>query len=63
MANNKPDFDVFVSHRTRDDKNFYTRVGAAWNVAKDGISIQLQALPITDREGKCGLVLFPHRDE
>jgi hypothetical protein len=57
MANgNQPDFHVFVS-RKNGEKNFYTRVGAAWNVANDGISIKLDALP-TDGS----LVLFPPRE-
>lgn len=57
MAGKKPDYEVFVSQQS-NDKNFYTRVGAAWNVAKGGISIQLQALPV---DGK--LVLFPPKEE
>lgn len=57
MAGKRPDYDVFVS-RPDGDKNFYTKVGAAWNVAKEGISISLQALPM---DGK--LVLFPPKDD
>jgi hypothetical protein len=53
----KPDWRVLVS-RENGDKNFYTEVGSAWNVAKDGISIQLNALPV---DGK--LVLFPREEE
>jgi len=54
----KPDFDVFVSKEREGDKPFYTRVGGAWSVAKDGISIELQALPVDGR-----LVLFPRKDD
>jgi hypothetical protein len=58
MAGSKPDYRVFVSRQVEkegeDPDNFYTDVGAAWKVAKGGISIQLQALPT---DGK--LVLFP----
>lgn len=50
----KPDYEVFVSEKNGDDKTYYTRVGAAWNVAKDGISIKLKALPLDGN-----LVLFP----
>lgn len=57
MANgSKPDFDVFVTEK-RGDKNWYTRIGAAWNVSNDGISIKLQALPINGE-----LVLFPPKE-
>jgi len=57
----KPDFHVFVTRPYKDgkeDKNFYTRVGAAWKVAEGGVSVQLDALPI---DGK--LVLFVPKDE
>lgn len=57
MANQRPDYDVLVSQKMRDGKNFYTKVGAAWNVSNDGISISLQCLPV---DGK--LVLFPPRN-
>jgi len=57
MANKRPDYHVFVSREGGDRQTYYTRIGAAWNVAKDGISIQLDALPV---DGK--LVLFPPKD-
>jgi len=58
MANgSKPDYEVFVSEK-RGDKNWYTKVGAAWAVSNDGISIKLQALPIDGN-----LVLFPPKLE
>jgi hypothetical protein len=57
MAGKRPDYKVLVS-RKNGDQNFYTEVGSGWNVAKDGISIQLNSLPI---DGK--LVLFPRDDE
>ena len=58
MANgNKPDFNVFISEKGKDDKIYYHRVGAAWNVSNDGISIRLTALPIDGN-----LILFPPRE-
>jgi hypothetical protein len=56
MMANRPDYEVFVSHKN-GDKNYYTKVGAAWNVASDGISIKLQALPVDGN-----LVLFPPKE-
>lgn len=50
----KPDYFVFVSRKGAGDKNYYSRIGAAWEVASDGISIKLDALPL---DGE--LVLFP----
>ena len=57
MAGNKPDFKVLVSRTNgegEDAKTYYTQIGSAWKVAKDGISIQFNALPV---DGKA--VLFP----
>lgn len=53
---NKPDYEVFVSEKN-GDKTFYTRIGAAWNVSNDGISIKLRALPLDGN-----LVLFPPKE-
>ncbi len=53
----RPDYKVLVS-RENGDKTFYSEIGSAWNVAKEGISIQLNSLPI---DGKC--VIFPRKDE
>ena len=59
MANgSKPDYGVYVSRKGDGDKNYYNRVGSAWRVAKEGISISLDALPV---DGK--LVLFPPKEE
>jgi hypothetical protein len=54
----RPDFDVFISQKGANDKNFYTKIGAAWNVTSDGISIKLTALPLDG-----SLVLFPPKEE
>lgn len=54
----KPDYEAFVSQKGGDNKNFYTKVGAAWAVGSDGISITLQALPVDGR-----LVLFPVKSD
>jgi hypothetical protein len=54
----KPDFGVFVSREGNDQKTYYTRIGSAWRVANDGISIKLDALPIGGEA-----VLFPPKDE
>ncbi len=61
MAGKKPDYKVVtsrISGEGENEKTYYTEVGAAWKVAKDGISIQLHALPV---DGK--MVLFPRDDK
>jgi hypothetical protein len=57
MAGKRPDYKVLIS-RESGDKTFYSEIGSGWNVAKDGISIQLHSLPI---DGKC--VIFPRKEE
>lgn len=58
MANRRPDFGCFVSREGSDRKVYYTRVGSAWRVANDGISIKLDALPASGE-----MVLFPPRED
>lgn len=59
MANgSKPDYGAFVTRKS-GEKNYYTRVGSAWNVSNDGISIKLEpSIAVTN-----DMVLFPPRDE
>jgi hypothetical protein len=60
QSGRRPDYRVFISRpgKNEGDKSFFTEVGAAWNVANDGISIKLHALP-TDGS----LVLFPLKQD
>jgi hypothetical protein len=58
LAGKKPDYAVYVTREGRDGKQFYTRIGSAWSVANDGISIKLDALP-TNGEA----VMFPPRED
>lgn len=54
MPGKKPNLKVLEN----GDKNFYTEIGSGWNVARDGISVQLNSLPI---DGKC--VIFKRNAE
>ena len=54
---NKPDYAVYVTRKGRD-KDYYTRIGSAWQVANGGISIKLDALPVNGE-----MVCFPPREE
>lgn len=58
MAGQKPAYEVFSSRDDGKGGNRYTKLGVAWDVAKDGISIKLDALPITD-----SMVLFPIKEK
>jgi hypothetical protein len=37
----RPQYNVFVFREIEAGKNSYTKIGSAWNVAKEGISITL----------------------
>ena len=54
----RPDFGVFVSREGADNKTYYTRIGSAWSVANDGISVKLDALPVNGE-----MVLFRPKEE
>lgn len=58
MPGDRPAYGVYVS-RKNGDKSFYTRVGSAWSVSNDGISIKLE--PNVAIFGEC--VLFPPREQ
>jgi hypothetical protein len=53
----RPQYGVFVSREIEAGKNFYTKIRSAWNIAKDGISITLDATPVDGR-----MVLFPVKE-
>jgi hypothetical protein len=57
MAGKRPDYEVFVSRKGSDDKNHYLRIGAAWKVGNDGVSLKLDALPVNGEA-----VMFPPRE-
>ena len=52
----KPDYNVYTSGPGDNAPNL--KIGAAWNVAKGGISLSLVAVPV---DGK--LVLFPVKED
>lgn len=53
----KPDYKVVIG-RENGDKTYWTEIGSGWLVKNDGISVQLNSLPV---DGK--MVLFLRRDE
>jgi hypothetical protein len=57
MAGKKPDYEVFVSQKN-GESNYYTKVGAAWSVAKGGVSVELT--PGIAVSGK--FVMFPPKE-
>lgn len=53
----KPDLLAFATVKTKSGRTMYHKIGAAWNVAKGGISIDLFATPVDGQ-----IVLFPPKE-
>lgn len=62
MANNTIAYNVYAttSYKDNDDneKTRYTQIGVAFKVAKGGLSIALNALPVNGQ-----IVLFPPKEQ
>lgn len=56
LNDKRPHYNVYTSGPSENAPNL--KIGAAWNVAKSGISLSLVALPVDGR-----LVLFPVKEE
>ena len=54
----KPDLIAYAVSEGADDKNFFTRIGAAWENSKGGFNIKLAATPIDGN-----LVLLPPKED
>jgi len=55
---NRPRYQVFTSRVTKDGKTVFIKIGAAFTIKNDGLSVQLDALPINGE-----MVLFPPREK
>ena len=42
----KPELIAYVAKEGKDEKSFFTRIGAAWSKAKGGYNIRWDALPV-----------------
>ncbi|OAN49096.1 hypothetical protein A6A04_02950 [Paramagnetospirillum marisnigri] len=54
-------FDLTVPRPGRDGKTRFVRIGTGWQNTK-GFSLEFDALPIADHEGKTKVVMFPATD-
>lgn len=63
MAGKRPDFNLVVTRKGKDGNKHYTTIGSAWLVDKGGISIQFDAIPVSDAQGRTTAVLFPREKE
>ena len=54
----KPELIAYVAKEGKDEKSFFTRIGAAWSNAKGGYNIRLDALPVGGE-----IVLLPPKEQ
>jgi len=54
----KPELIAFVATEGKDEKSFFTRIGAAWANSKGGFNIKLEALPVGGE-----IVLLPPKED
>ena len=54
----KPELIAYVAKEGKDEKSYFTRIGAAWTNANGGYNVRLDALPIGGE-----IVLLPPKDD
>jgi len=63
MANQQPTYRAFTVIKREDQDDFWLPIGAAFpHQSGDGFNVILQALPISDGDGQCKIVLRARRD-
>ena len=53
----KPELIAYVATEGKDEKSFFTKIGAAWTNTKGGYNIRLDALPVGGE-----IVLLPPKE-
>ena len=56
-------FDIVVPRKGKDEKTYYTKIGVAFPMEKGGYSIQFEALPIPQPDGRVVALMFPPRED
>lgn len=54
--------DACVPRKRKDDKTFWVKIGSIWTKDDGTVSIELDALPLPDNEGRCVIKGFAPRD-
>jgi len=53
-------YEVSVPRNGKDGKTFWRRIGTAFPAKNgEGVNVELDALPLTDKEGRCSFIIRP----
>jgi hypothetical protein len=64
MPTQQPAYRAFTVVKREGQDDYWLPIGAAFpHQNGDGFNVVLQALPLTDRDGTCKIVLRPPKDE
>jgi len=64
MANQQPSHRAYTVIKREGQDDFWLAIGAAFpHQSGDGFNIILQALPISNGDGQCKIVLRPPKDD
>ena len=56
--------DVISGRKSKDgSKTYWTKIGSAWPSEKGGMSVELEAYPLPDSEGKVRFLIVEPRDK
>jgi hypothetical protein len=54
--------NIATPRKGKDDKTFWTNIGTAWFNDNGQIQLVFDALPLTDKDGRCVANLFEPRE-
>ena len=53
-------YEVSIARKGNDGKQYWRRIGTAFDAKTgEGMNVELDALPLTDQEGKCRFIIRP----
>lgn len=57
-------YEVTVPRSGKDGKTFWRRIGTAFPAKNgEGVNVELDALPLTDKDGRCSFIIRPPQEK
>lgn len=57
-------YEVSVPRAGKEGKTFWRRIGTAFPAKNgDGMNVELDALPLPDKDGRCGFIIRPPQEK
>lgn len=57
-------YEVSVPRAGKDGKTFWRRIGTAFPAKQgEGMNVELDALPLTDKDGRCSFIIRPPQEK